>query len=107
MHGQFPRRGACGAEVSNGTAILLMLSSRWAACASGHQRTWPGAHSPLVGESNARASAARGGTEGGGADIGWRAAGRVRFAGGVGIERFGAGDGRRVEACYEIYRATR
>jgi len=24
----------------------------------------------------------------------------------VGIERFGAGDGRRVDACYEIYRAT-
>ncbi|HET9970900.1 MAG TPA: GNAT family N-acetyltransferase [Streptosporangiaceae bacterium] len=31
----------------------------------------------------------------------------MEFAGGVGIERFGAGDGKRVEACYEIYRATR
>lgn len=25
----------------------------------------------------------------------------------MGIERFGAGDGKRVDACYEIYRATR
>jgi len=25
----------------------------------------------------------------------------------MGVERFGAGDGKRVEACYEIYRATR
>ena len=31
----------------------------------------------------------------------------MEFAGGMSIERFGAGDGRRVEACYEIYRATR
>jgi GNAT superfamily N-acetyltransferase len=31
----------------------------------------------------------------------------VRFAGGMGIERFGAGDGKRVDACYEIFRATR
>ena len=29
------------------------------------------------------------------------------FAGGMGVERFGAGDGKRVETCYEIYRATR
>ena len=25
----------------------------------------------------------------------------------MGVERFGAGDGKRVDACYEIYRATR
>jgi hypothetical protein len=31
----------------------------------------------------------------------------VRFAGGMGIERFEAGDGKRVDACYEIFRATR
>ena len=31
----------------------------------------------------------------------------MRFAGGMSIERFGAGDGRRVDACYEIYRAVR
>jgi GNAT superfamily N-acetyltransferase len=31
----------------------------------------------------------------------------VRFAGEMGIERFGAEDGKRVDACYEIYRATR
>jgi GNAT superfamily N-acetyltransferase len=29
------------------------------------------------------------------------------FAGGMGIERFGAGDGKRVDACYAIFRATR
>ena len=33
--------------------------------------------------------------------------GRVRFAGGMGIVRFGAEDERRVDACYEIFRATR
>ncbi len=31
----------------------------------------------------------------------------MRFAESMGIERFGAGDGKRVDACYEIYRATR
>src|SRR6266704_1718291 len=40
-------------------------------------------------------------------DIGWRGCGKMRFAGGMSIERFGAGDGRRVDACYEIYRAVR
>jgi GNAT superfamily N-acetyltransferase len=29
------------------------------------------------------------------------------FAGGMGIERFGAGDGKRVDACYEVFRAAR
>ena len=33
--------------------------------------------------------------------------GRVRFAGGMGIERFGAEDGRRADACYEIFLAIR
>ena len=32
---------------------------------------------------------------------------RVRFAGGMRIEQFGAEDGRRADACYEIFRATR
>jgi GNAT superfamily N-acetyltransferase len=31
----------------------------------------------------------------------------VRFAGGMGIERFEAGDGKRVDACYELFRETR
>ncbi|MGC2160356.1 MAG: hypothetical protein WA634_00475, partial [Silvibacterium sp.] len=32
---------------------------------------------------------------------------RVRFAGGMRIEQFRAEDGRRADACYEIFRATR
>jgi hypothetical protein len=31
----------------------------------------------------------------------------VGFAEGMGIVRFGAGDGRRADACYEIFRASR
>ena len=31
----------------------------------------------------------------------------MRFAGDMGIERFGAKDGRRADACHEIFRATR
>ena len=38
-----------------------------------------------------------------GGEIGWRSREAVGFAGGMGIERFGAGDGKRVDACYEIY----
>ena len=31
----------------------------------------------------------------------------MEFAGGMGMERFGAGDGKRADACYAIFRATR
>ena len=96
--------GTPGTGEADEPAVIRPAESRRWSAAPGYPRRYPGGHR-VPWPRAAGAGAGRG--TGGGGDIGWREFWGMGFAGGMGVERFGAGDGKRVDACYEIYRTER